>query len=370
MFRAEQEQRMDRPLSSILSRALAGAALTRDDLISLLSLTRPEERAEVQAAARTIRARRGGNLIHTYGFVYPSTFCRNACRFCAFRRDNPKARRYRLSEAEILAAARNLAAQGVNLIDLTLGEDPATDQPGYVQVTAKLIRKLREATNLPIMISPGVADTGALAAYRAAGAVWYACYQETHNRDLFRRLRPGQSYDLRWGSKLAAREAGFLVEEGVLCGVGESAADLADSVLAMAELGAAQVRAMAYMPPPEATGTHPGFWIPSPPPETARRREIDMIAVLRLALPEAIIPASLDVEGLAGLKDRLQAGADLVTSLVPAGHGLAGVAQAELDIDNQARSLMGIQPVLAELGLQTAGTSDYSRRLTDLACVS
>jgi methylornithine synthase len=357
---------MGRPLSSILSRALAGTTLARGDLVSLLSLAGPEERAEVRAAARTLRARHGGNLIHTYGFIYHHTFCRNACRFCAFRRDNPLARRYIRSEEETLAAARDLAAQGVNLIDLTLGEDPAADRPDYIQATADLIRKLCRATGLPVMVSPGVAGPEALAAYREAGAAWYACYQETHNRDLFSRLRPGQDYDRRWGAKLAARAAGFLVEEGVLCGVGESAADLADSVLAMAGLGAAQVRAMAFMPPPEAAGARPGLWTPEPPPGAARTRELDLIAVMRLARPEALIPASLDVEGLAGLRDRLQAGADLVTSLVPAGYGLAGVAQAELDIDNQARSLAGIRPVLAELGLKAAGGEDYRRRLEAL----
>ena len=351
-------------LDLILARALDRDAMTRDDLIALLSLTRPEERAQLQEAARTLRAKTSGDLIHTYGFVYPSTFCRNACRFCAFRRDNPKARRYRLPEAEILAAAQSLAAQGVGLIDLTLGEDPAADQPGYIEATADIIKKLRRATDLPVMVSPGVAGPEALAAYRAAGAAWYACYQETHNRELFSRLRPGQNYNLRWESKLAARAAGFLVEEGVLCGVGESPADLADSILAMAELGAAQVRAMAYMPPPEAVDAPPGLWVPPPLFEAARKREIDLISVLRLARPEALIPASLDVEGLAGLKDRLQAGANLVTSLVPAGHGLAGVAQAELDIDNQARSFTGIQPVLAKLGLKAAAPPDYRRFLS------
>ena len=349
-------------LASILSRALAGAALTRDDLIALLSLTTPEERAEVQAAARALRERHSGNLIHTYGFVYTGTFCRNACRFCAFRRDNPRARRYRLSEAEILAAARDLAAKGVNLIDLTQGED----SPEFFRKTAELIRRVVRETGLPVMVSPGVAGGEALSVYREAGAAWYACYQETHNRELFSRLRPGQSYDRRWQSKQKAREAGLLVEEGVLCGVGESAADLANSVLAMMELGAAQVRGMAYMPPPEAAGARPGSWTPIPPPGEARRRELDLIAVLRLARPGALIPASLDVEGLAGLRDRLQAGADVITSLVPAGHGLAGVAQAELDIDNQARSLAGVRPVLDALGLKAAGAEDYRRRLKAL----
>ena len=352
-------------LREILAKA-GEEPLDRESLITLLTLTRPEDRAELWAAARALRARRSGNLIHTYGFVYTSTYCRNACRFCAFRRDNPLARRYARSEGEILAAAMDLAGQGVGLIDLTLGEDPAADHPDYIQATAELIHKLRAATGLPIMISPGLAGPEALAAYRAAGASWYASYQETHNRELFTRLRPGQSYDRRWASKLTAKAQGFLVEEGVLCGAGESAADLADSVLAMAALGASQVRAMAYMPPPEAAGAPPGFWTPAPPPGLGRARELDMIAVLRLARPGALIPASLDVEGLAGLKDRLQAGADLVTSLVPAGRGLAGVAQAEMDIDNQARSLAGIQPVLAELGLKAAGPEDYQGRLSVL----
>ncbi|MDR2725492.1 MAG: methylornithine synthase PylB [Candidatus Adiutrix sp.] len=358
---------MARPLTALLSRILAGSAPTRTDLVTLLSLTRPEERAEVQTAARAQRARHSGDLIHTYGFVYIGTFCRNACRFCAFRRDNPLARRYRLSQPEILAAARDLASQGVNLIDLTLGEDQKADQPDFFRETAELIRQVARVTGLPVMVSPGVAEDEALTAYRKAGATWYACYQETHNRGLFSRLRPGQSYDRRWSAKLAARTKGLLVEEGVLCGAGESAADLADSVLAMMELGAEQVRGMAYMPPPEAAGTPPGLWTPAPSPGEARRRELDLIAVLRLTRPEALIPASLDVEGLAGLRDRLQAGADVITSLVPAGHGLAGVAQAELDIDNQARSLAGVRPVLNELGLKAATAEDYRRRLKILA---
>ena len=66
-----------------------------------------------------------------------------------------------------------------------------------------------------------------------------------------------------------------------------------------------------------------------------------MIAVMRLAMPDRLIPASLDVEGIAGLEARLEAGANVVTSIVPPQSGLAGVSQAELDIDAGLRTAPG-----------------------------
>ena len=345
-------------LESLLSRALTGAKLDRTDLIRLLEPRDQGEREAVRAAAREARSRVTGQAVFTYGFVYLSTYCRNDCRFCAYRRTNPEALRYRKSPAEVLDASVRLAGQGVNLIDLTMGEDPAADRPEFVAEMADLVRKVKEAVSLPVMISPGVAKPEALKAYRRAGADWYACYQETHSPELFDRLRHKQNYDLRWQSKVEAMRAGLLVEEGVLCGVGESSGDLADSISAMADLGARQVRAMGFVPPTEAETDAEGRWV-SAPGSQAQQREVDMISVLRLALPEALIPASLDVEGLAGLKVRLEAGANLITSLVPADLDFAGVAQASLDIDNQARSVEGVRPVVEECGLRLASADEY-----------
>ena len=67
-------------------------------------------------------------------------------------------------------------------------------------------------------------------------------------------------------------------------------------------------------------------------------REMMTIAVLRLSFPDRLIPATLDVAGLTGLQSRLEAGANVVTSLVPPGFGLAGVAQNSLDIADARRS--------------------------------
>ena len=354
-------------LDQALKKALNGGELDRDDLIVILTPADDGEREAIRAAAREMRSRRTGDLIFTYGFVYLSTYCRNDCRFCAFRLSNPEARRYRKTAPEIVDASKRLADQGVNLIDLTMGEDPKAQDPDYINQIAQIISEVRRATGLAVMISPGRASGQALEKYRAAGADWYACYQETHNPDLFTRLRRGQSYEDRWRSKLEAVKAGLLVEEGALCGVGETAGDLADSILAMKKLGAAQVRAMGFVPPAEAAADQDGRWVAAPEPGAAQNREVDMIAALRLALPDRLIPASLDVEGLAGLKTRLQAGANLVTSLVPADLNLAGVAQASLDIDNHARSIDGIRPVLAEAGLRLASPGEYQAWLRESA---
>jgi methylornithine synthase len=325
--------------------------LDLEETARLVSPPGEDERETLFGAAREARERAWGDMVFSYGFLYLSTYCRNDCPFCSWRRttDSP---RYRKSAGEVLEAASELAMDGVSLLDLTTGEDPETDSPGYIARLARLVKDAREETGLPIMISPGLVSGRALRSFRDAGTLFYACYQETHTPPLFARLRAGQDFEARWRAKLAAKRAGLLVEEGVLCGVGETAEDLARSIMAMRELGCAQVRAMAFVPP---LHEGPGPFLDDPAPGRARDTELVMIAALRLSFPEALVPASLDVEGIRGLAPRLDSGANVVTSLVPAGMGLAGVAQGDLDIQNRARSLSAVLPVLASRGL-THGT--------------
>jgi len=184
---------------------------------------------------------------------------------------------------------------------------------------------VKAETNLPVMISPGVVPAQVLADLAYAGVDWYACYQETHNRQLFYRLRSKQNFDLRVEEKYLAKKLGLLVEEGILAGVGES-----------------------------LLGIPMSGW-PSPP----RIYEMMIIAVLRLMFPDRLIPASLDIDGLGGLQERLKAGANVVTSLIPPHLGLAGVAQASLNVNDGYRTVKGVVPLLEELGLSVATAEDY-----------
>lgn len=98
--------------------------------------------------------------------------------------------------------------------------------------------------------------------------------------------------------------------------------------------------------------------------------ELLTIAVMRLVMPERFIPASLDVDGIAGLERRLEAGANVVTSIVPPTTGLAGVSQAELDIEEGHRTVHGVLPHLSRLGLRAAGVAEYRERMASLAAAA
>jgi len=338
-------------LAKILDKARREEILDGSEIVFLLSLTQKSQIDAVFEAAGELRFRHFGNRVFLYGFVYLSTFCRNHCNFCYFRNTNQLPVRYRREASEIIEAAQSLAESGVHLIDLTLGEDPQYFQDQGFESLIQLIKAVRQTTNLPIMVSPGVVPTDVLSDFARAGANWYACYQETHNRKLFKKLRPGQHYDTRLENKERAGPLGLLTEEGLLCGIGESAQDIADSIEAMRSLEVSQMRAMSFVP---QEGTPLQSWKEPDP-----LREILTLAVLRLAFPDRLIPATLDVAGLTGLQSRLEAGANVVTSLVPPGFGLAGVAQNSLDIADARRTIASIVPELEKLGLQTASLEDY-----------
>jgi methylornithine synthase len=345
-------------IDDLCDRALSGEKLGVRELEALLAAD--EAGAEtVFAAARDARRRVFGSTVFLYGFVYFSTYCRNECAFCFYRADNPESPRYRKTLDEVVAICHDLAGSGVVLLDLTMGEDPVIhDDPGF-RGLLELVSAVLEGSGLPVMVSPGVVPAPVLADLAACGADWYALYQETHTAELYERLRVGQPYAARAEARSAARRAGLLVEDGLLTGIGDTAADRAHSVAVMREAAWEQVRVMTFVP---QAGTPLADHLPAGDAD-----ELLTIAAMRLAMPDRLIPASLDVDGIAGLERRLQAGANVVTSIVPPTVGLAGVSQAELDIDEGYRTVHGVLPHLERLGLRSAGVTEYREHMAALS---
>ena len=334
----------------ILKRCGEGHTPTVDEIEILLANDDPEFLNELYRTAAKVRDEHFGNKVFTYGFVYFSTYCKNNCAFCYYRRSN-KIDRYRKTKAEVLDLAARLKKAGVNMVDLTMGEDPKLYENDY-EGLIDLVQGVRETVgDLGIMVSPGAVSKSCMPRLRAAGADWLAVYQETYNKELFSKLRLEQDYQNRIDQRVWAREAGLLTEDGMLVGTGETARDRAEHIKIMGDLGCQQVRAMTFVP---QEGTPMQAVIPSDP-----MYELKAIAVMRLAYPDKLIPASLDVEGIAGLKTRLDAGANVITSIVPPNEELAGVANPTLDINDGHRSVSYVHHLVESMGKRVASNEEF-----------
>jgi methylornithine synthase len=340
-----------RRLNDVLDRAIRGFSPSRDDAIQLLSLKDSASIQLVMSAARKMCRLHFANQLFLYGFIYLSTYCRNYCTFCFYRKTNKQSPRYRKSLEEVIEIACELANSGVHLVDLTLGEDPMIHDSGNFHILIQMIEQVKKNTGLPVMISPGVVPEEILHQFAAIKTDWYALYQETHNIVLFKKLRTGQSFKYRNDKRNAARRAGMLVEDGILLGVGETLSDRADSIMAMQRNDVDQARTMSFVPQSET----PLCEMSSP----SRMIECLCIAVMRLTMPDRLIPASLDVDGIKGLKMRLDAGANVITSIIPPNNRLAGVSQSALDIEQGLRTVAEVKKVITAMGLRIASGKVY-----------
>jgi methylornithine synthase len=339
-------------MEDVLNKARSEETLSQQEILYILKRRNPEEQEKVFAVARELRQRHFGNRVFLYGFINFSTWCRNDCAFCQYRRSSPSENRYRKEIRDIIHAAQELADSGVHLLDLTMGEDPRhyLGEDGFKPLL-DLVTAVKTETGLPVMISWGALPDEVIEHLPEAGADWFACYQETHHRGLFKRLRLCQDYDRRWGAKVTARSRGLLIEEGILSGAGESLEDIAHSVECMATLNADQVRVMNFIPQIET----PMGSFPRPP----RDREKIIISVLRLVFPDRLIPASLDVYGIGGLREKLDAGANVITSLIPSAPDWRGVADATLGVSEGKRTARAVRPLLTDSGLEPASLEQY-----------
>ncbi|AGN26251.1 methylornithine synthase PylB [Candidatus Methanomassiliicoccus intestinalis] len=341
----------DADITPILQKSLDGQDLTVTEIEALLAAEDQNSVARLFEAARTVKTQYFGNKVFLYGFVYFSTHCRNNCSFCFYRSSNTDSVRYRKTDDEILELATSLEDSGVHVIDLTMGEDPLIHNDNHYNRLTDLVKMVNNAVDIPLMVSPGAIPERLFPVLMENGADWIACYQETHNMELFKKLRPDQDYEFRLNQKKWADKYGLLAEEGIMIGVGESVKDRADSIDTMRGLNVNQVRAMSFVP---QENTPMSVNSPSPFIE-----ELKAIAVMRLVHPKNLIPASLDVEGVAGLKTRLAAGANVITSIIPPRKGLAGVAQHELDIDDGGRSVEQIEAILDDINVKIADKYEY-----------
>ena len=69
-------------------------ALSHDELARLASLSDPEEREALRAAAYEVKLRVSGPVVSLRGLVEIGNVCAKNCYYCGLRRDNALVRRF------------------------------------------------------------------------------------------------------------------------------------------------------------------------------------------------------------------------------------------------------------------------------------
>lgn len=291
--------------------------ITQDWLEGWLKETDPGRLQLLYAAADALRQQQVGDSVHLRGLCEISNYCVRQCGYCGLRFENDEVHRYRMTQDEILACAKEAVGYGYGTLVLQSGEDYGIT----CEWMAEVVRSIKAQTPLAVTLSLGERSYDDLSAWREAGADRYLLRFETADEQLYQLIHP--SLPNRPSDRFAIlgqlRFLGYEVGSGIMIGIpGQSYASVARDILAFRELDLDMIGVGPYLPHP-ATPLGSGIWgQPLAPGEQVPNTEemtYKVVALARLICPEANIPsttalATLNLEQ--GRELGLQRGANIV----------------------------------------------------------
>lgn len=199
-------------------RVLGKRALSPEDYLCLLSPAADAHLEQMAQKAHALTVAQFGRTMVLYTPLYLSNFCTNSCLYCGFNQNNRIARR-RLSLEAVEREARAIARSGLRHILILTGDAPAIAGVDYIESCCRVLGRYFPAIGIEVYALSE-------AEYRRlidAGVESLTLYQETYNRDLYRRLHPkGPKRDYRYrldAPERACRAGMRAVNVGALLGL-------------------------------------------------------------------------------------------------------------------------------------------------------
>ena len=220
-----------------IRRIFENRIFNRENIIRMLEC-RGEEEACLYEYAGNLRKKTLGNYVYLRGLVEISNHCRKNCLYCGIRRDNSRASRYSLSDAEIIEAAEKAYVRNYGSIVLQGGE---ICSPEFTHRMEELIRKIKKIGSRPlgITLSLGEQNEETYRRWFAAGAHRYLLRIESSNRNIFRDIHPADalhSYETRLDCIKNLQKCGYQTGTGVMIGLpGQNTEDLCNDLMFIRE---------------------------------------------------------------------------------------------------------------------------------------
>lgn len=277
---------------------------TREELEFLLENLNDDSKKYLIEKSNLTRMRVYGDKVYLRGLIEFTNYCVRNCMYCGIRASNKNAERYRLTIDEILECAELGDRLGYKTYVLQGGEDPYFTDDIMVEIISKIKRRFPENA---ITLSLGERSYESYEKMFKAGADRYLIRHETATKELYEKLHPGASFENRRRCLEDLKKIGYQVGSGFMVGLpGQKVSDLVNDLLYVKELN------------PHMVGIGPFISHKDTPLKDEKNGTLEdtitLIAILRLLLPKALIPAttSLGTINPLGRELGIKAGANVV----------------------------------------------------------
>ncbi len=276
-------------------------SLSHEDLVFLLGLTAPRDVALLRARANEVMEAHVGPSVYYRGIIELSNVCACDCLYCGIRASQPGLSRYTLQEEEVMDAARWCASEGYGSVVLQAGE---RSDAAWVAWISRLIHRIRSECVTPdlpqglgITLSLGEQKLDTYCRWREAGAHRYLLRIETTDAELYARIHPPrQTLEVRKQALEDLATAGFQVGTGVMIGLpGQTLDMLARDIAYFREHPIDMIGMGPWLP---SAGTPMADWPQPLASDSQLQLALNMIAVTRLALPDANIAATTALQAM------------------------------------------------------------------------
>lgn len=291
-------------MKALIDKLALNQNLEDSELQYLLDHLTEEDQNYLIEKAHEVRMAIYGDRVFMRGLIEFTSYCSRNCIYCGIRAENSSAERYRLSLEQVLQSCETGYWLGYRTYVLQGGEDPYYTDDKLVEMITAIKNRYPDCA---ITMSIGERSRESYEKMFAAGADRYLLRHETASKELYESLHPKMSLENRIECLNTLKDIGFQVGAGFMVGLpGQENRHLVEDLRFLKNLQ------------PHMIGIGPFIPHQSTPLKDAEGGTVDkvitMLAIVRLMVPEVLLPATTALGSLDGLgrEKGVKAGANVV----------------------------------------------------------
>lgn len=329
-------------MKCLIDRLRQNHELRPEEIRALLTMRDSQDLEYLFSQAREVSQRQFGRGIYLRGLIELSNVCRNDCLYCGIRGSNGHVPRYTLTRDQVMACCEQGYQLGFRTFVMQGGEWGEERS----QWIADIISDIRQTwPDCAITLSLGEHPRETYELWHRAGADRYLLRHETHNERLYSLLHPASMtivhrlQCLDW-----LKETGYQVGAGIMVGAPfQTLTSIVEDIQYLISFKPHMIGIGPFIPQHDTPfGRFPAGSVDM----TAR-----LYAILRLALPQTLIPSTTAMATLSpdGRLRGILAGANVVMPNLSPKNSRAFYALYDNKAALGAESAQGIKALADEL---------------------